>query len=163
MIKNPRSYSLSMLFVVVALMAALTTMIGAAVGCWRDSAADPVLQIVTMGGTSLAGAVVGSLVGLHQHRRLEGALLGMLSGCLVGSLAGLLLVVNVRYFGRLLTSQLAGSLLMLATSALALWSSNDPLARSAAQSDGLGHWGAAAEPERAVEGGREAPIKEGEH
>jgi peptidoglycan/LPS O-acetylase OafA/YrhL len=69
-------------------------------------------------GMSVAGAILGLMLGLFQHRRLRGAAWGAPIGCLLGLLFAPVLFIPAAVFPELLLTAIAGSAVVIATAAV---------------------------------------------
>ncbi len=128
-----QAYPLSVLFIAVAVAAALMAMLVPLGKQIPALDAQDVIQAVIL--CTLMGGFVGFVVGMHRHRRLASSAIGSVFGGFVGMFIGPLTLVNETGIGTTFAIQL-GSALALLVIATVLWTGQpDPLWNSVSSQD----------------------------
>lgn len=111
-------YSLSFLFLLVAVCAVVVAVAGTALVPLRLRPTDYWVQPAAVTAAVIAAVLLGAVIGLHHYRRLRGLCWGVLTGLLVALVAAPLAVVPEFILPRLMGATLGGTVVLLFVAAV---------------------------------------------
>lgn len=138
--QDPGGFSLSSLFLLVALFAVVSAHISPLLNSAVGGSAPPNTGVLVF-VCGVSGVVAGLIVGLNHYRRKLGFILGLLLGAVCGAMGGPIMAASVVYPQHTLLISVIGSFLFLGMTALfRRINDHDPVARRDVYEAMLNDW-----------------------